>query len=236
MEADVLLARVVVDEADRRVSERRIPEHLAEDQLRRVARSHEEHLLAARDDRVCGGPLDDGSREQAYSHGEREQEEQVDDPDATRDLRRVELEEREHEEGRDHCRNHTAEHAPHVLRRDVAPPAVVEAEDDEDRQRDADDQDDDVPLEVTVVVHGPVAVEADVPGEDPGSDDQRRVDGDLPQPMSIDRRSHRYAGTPSAARTVSTTRSCVSRSMPPHIGSARFSEAACSVSGSAPAS
>ena len=89
-----------------------------------------------------------------------------------------------------------AEHAPHVLRRDVPPPAVVEAEGEEDRQHDPDHEDDDVPLQVAVVVDGPVAVEADVPGEHPCCGDQRSVDGDLPQTMPVDRRAHDYAGTP----------------------------------------
>ena len=99
---------------------------------------------------------------------------------------------------------------------------------------DPDDEDDDVPLEVAVVVDGPVAVEADVPGEHPRGGDQRGVDGDLPETVPVDRRAHDYAGTPATERTASTTRSCCSRSMPPHIGSARFSAAARSVSGSEP--
>ncbi len=52
VQAEVLLARVVVDEPDRRVAERRVAEHLAQDQLRGVARADDEHLLAARDDRA----------------------------------------------------------------------------------------------------------------------------------------------------------------------------------------
>ncbi len=47
-------------------------------------------------------------------------------------------------------------------------------------------------------------------------------------------RAHGYAGTPTAARTASTTRSCCSSAIPPHIGSARFSAAARSVSGREP--
>ena len=187
----ILLARIVVDEADRRVAERRVAQHLPQDQLRRVARADDQHLLAARDDRACGRPLDERTGEEPHAHDEREQQEQVDDPDAARHRRRVEVEQGEDEVGRDHRDRDAAEDSPHVLRRDVAPPAVVEAEGDEDREHDPDDEHDDVPLEVAVVVHGPrVALEADVPGEHPRGRDQRRVDGDLPQAMSVDRRAH----------------------------------------------
>ena len=92
---------------------------------------------------------------------------------------------------------------------------------------------DDVPLEVPIVVTG-TRVEAHVPGRDPRERDQRGIDGDLPEAMPVDREAHGYAGTPTAARTASTTRSCCSSEMPPHIGSARFSAAARSVSGSEP--
>ena len=236
VQAQVLLPRVVVDEADRRVAERRVPEHLAEDQLRRVARPHDQDLLASRHDRACARSLDERPREQPHAHDEREQEQEVDDPDPARDLRRMEVEQCEDEEGGDDGGRHTAQDAPHVLRRDVPPPAVVEAERDEHRDRDPDDEDHDVPLEVAVVVAGPrVALEPDVPGEHPRGRDERGVDRDLPEPVSVDGRAHGYAGTPTAARTASTTRSCCSREMPPHIGSARLSAAARSVSGSEPA-
>ena len=145
----------------------------------------------------------------------------------------MEVEEREDEERGDDRRGDAAQHAPHVLRRDVAPPAVVEAEGDEDREHDRDDEQDDVPFQVAVVVAG-TRVEAHVPGRDPRERDQRGIDGDLPESMAVDGEAHGYAGTPTAERTASTTRSCCSRSMPPHIGSARFSAAARSVSGSEP--
>ena len=65
VQAKVLLARVVVDEADRRVAERRVSEHLAQDQLGGVSGADDEDLLAARDDRPGGRPLDDRPREEA---------------------------------------------------------------------------------------------------------------------------------------------------------------------------
>ena len=235
VEAQVLLARVVVDEPDRGVADRRVAVHLAQDQLRRVAGADDDDLLAARDDRARARSLDQRAGQEPCSHDEREEEEQVDDPDPARHRGLVEVEQREDEKRRDDRCRHAAQHAPHVLRRDVAPPAVVEAERDEDREHDPDDEDDDVPLEVAVVV-ARSRVEADVPGEDPGRGDERGVDRDLPQAMAAHGEAHGYAGTPTAERTASTTRSCCSGAIPPHIGSARFSAAARSVSGSEPAS
>ena len=153
-----------------------------------------------------------------------------------RDLRRVEVEDGEDDEGGDDRDDDTADRSPHVLRRDVAPPAVVEAEGNEDRKHDPEHECDDIPFEIAVVVPRPGSVEAHVPGELPRQDDQGGIGDDLPEPVSVDRRAHLQAGTPTAERTASTTRSCTSSPMPPHIGSARFSAAIRSVSGSAPRS
>ena len=99
VQPQVLLPRVVVDEPDRRVAERRVAQHLAEDQLRGVAGADDQHLLAPRHDRACRRALDERPREQSHAHDEREQEQEVDDPDPARDLRRMEVEHREDEEG-----------------------------------------------------------------------------------------------------------------------------------------
>ena len=101
VQAKVLLAGVVVDEPDWRVAERRVPQHLAQHQLRRVSGAHDQHLLASRDDRAGGRALDDRAREQAHAHHEREQEKQVDDPGPARHRGAVEVEQREDQEGRD---------------------------------------------------------------------------------------------------------------------------------------
>ena len=196
VQAQVLLARVVVDQTDRRVAERRILQHLAQDQLRGVAGADEHDLLAARDESAGRRPLDQGACEQARSCDEGEQHEEVDEPDAARNARGVEVEQREDEEGGDGRRRDAAYDPPHVLRRDIAPPAVVEAEREEHRQLDREDQREDVPVEVAVVVDGAgVAVEAHVPGDRPGGDDQERVGGDLPEPVPVDRRAHRSRPT-----------------------------------------
>ncbi len=163
------------------------------------------------------GPLDERAREQANAHDEGEQEEEVDDPDAARDRRRMEVEQREDEERRNDGDHDTAQDAPHVLRRDVPPPAVVEAEGDEDREHDPDDERDDVPLEVAVVV---AAASRRRSGRTRRASTRRRsarVDGDLPQAVPVDGEAHGYAGTPATERTASTTRSCCSRVDPaPH--------------------
>ena len=188
--SEVLLARVVVDETDRRVAERRVPQHLAQDDLGSVACPDDDHLLAARDEGARRRPLDQRSRKEAGAHDEREQDEQVDDPDATRNLGGMEVEQREDEKGCDDRGGHASQRAPHVPRRDISPPAVVEAEGEEDGEHDRDDEHDDVPLEVALVVDGRVAVEPHEERELPRDGDQSRVDDDLPEPVSVDGRSH----------------------------------------------
>src|SRR5438270_5119785 len=124
-----------------------------------------------------------------------------------------------------------ARRAPHVTCRDVAPPAVVEAEDDEDRQLDRDGDGDRVD-EQPVVRTRDAVVEAQPEREPPGEPDQRRVGDELPDPVAVDRH---HDATGAAACTVDTTCSCVSASMPAHNGTEKFSRASCSVTGSAPA-
>ena len=66
----VPLARVVVDEPDRRVVEHPRALHLLDDQAARVAGADDDHLLAARDHRQAAGPLDRRAREEARAHDE----------------------------------------------------------------------------------------------------------------------------------------------------------------------
>ena len=75
-------------------------------------------------------------------------------------------------------------------------------------------------------------VEAQLEGEPPRERDQAGVGDELPDAMAIDRD---HARTAAASRITLTTRSCVSAGMPAHIGRARFSADAFSVSGSEPA-
>ena len=64
VEAQVALARVVVEQADRRVAERRGALHLLHDELAGVAGADDDRLLAARHDPAGQRPLDDRPREQ----------------------------------------------------------------------------------------------------------------------------------------------------------------------------
>ena len=60
VDADVLLARVVVDEPDRRVGEPPVALHLAHDQLTRVAGADDQHLACrARRSRGTGRSISD---------------------------------------------------------------------------------------------------------------------------------------------------------------------------------
>ena len=81
----------------------------------------------------------------------------------------MQLEEREDDERGERGERDAAERRPHVPRRDVPPPAVVEAGEREHGQLDPDDDEDDLPVEVAVVVDRPALVEPQQPGEHPGT-------------------------------------------------------------------
>src|SRR5581483_1851948 len=114
-----------------------------------------------------------------------------------------------------------------------APPAAVEAEEQEDRELDRDDEDDRAP-EQRVVVDGEPLVEAELEGEHPRDRDDPGVRDELEEPVAADPAHRRADESATAERTVSTTRSCASAGMPGQSGNAMLSAAARSVSGSAP--
>ena len=89
VDAQVLLARVVVEQADRRVAELRRALELAQDQLSGVARADDHDLAATRHEAAGRRPLDQRAREQARAGDEREQQQHVDDGDPARQARGV---------------------------------------------------------------------------------------------------------------------------------------------------
>ena len=89
VDPEVLLARVVVEQADRRVAEVRRTLELAQDQLSRVAGADDDDLAPARHQAARRRALDQRAREEARPCDEREQQEQVDQRDAARQPRRV---------------------------------------------------------------------------------------------------------------------------------------------------
>jgi hypothetical protein len=190
VQAHVPLARVVVDEPDRRVAERGRAQHLLQHQLGRVAGTDEDHLLAPRHDRAALRALDDRPRQHPRAGDEGEREQAVDHPHRARDLRRVHVEEGEDEEGDEARRDDAARRAPHVARRDVAPPAVVEAEEREDGELDRGDEAEQLPGDVLLVVDRQELVEAEPEREPPGRDDDDEVGRELRQPVAVERAPH----------------------------------------------
>ncbi len=234
VDAVAALARVVVDEADRRVVQLPVALHLAHHQLAGVARADDQHLLAVGDE-PGGRPLDQRAREQPRAGDEREQQQEVERGDRARQPRGVHGRERVEHEIREQRRDRdAARRAPHVAGRDVAPPAVVEAEDDERRELDRDDERDDLPVEQVPVEDGRRLVEAEEEREPPGDDDQDRIERKLPDPVSIDREAHQDRTRPEARFRTETTSACCSSVIPAHSGRQRFSRDACSVSGKSP--
>src|SRR5205823_14525258 len=98
--------------------------------------------------------------------------------------------------------------SPHVARRDVAPPAVVEAEEHEDDQLHRNHEPDRL-HEQRVVVGRDLRVEAKPERQVPRRGDQGRVGEQLPDAMPVDR-VHVPTSTGTADRTASTTRSWTS--------------------------
>src|SRR5439155_673882 len=73
--------------------------------------------------------------------------------------------------------------SPHVARRDVAPPAVVEAEDDEHRELDPEHDRERLPREEVLVEGRDRLVEADPEREPPCDCDQDRVGDQIEDPV-----------------------------------------------------
>jgi len=207
VDADVLLARVVIDEADRRVAELRVAVHLADRVARRFAGSDHEHLLAARDEAARRRPLEHRPREQPRPGDEREQDQPVHHRDRAREAdighRRGEV---DGDVGDERSDRDAARRSPHVAGGHVAPPAVVEAEEDEDQQLDPHD-DQQRPLEEGVVIRRHAVVEAQLERQPPRGRNQQTIRNELPDPVAVDRDHEAAAPTVEASRTTLTTRS-----------------------------
>ena len=179
VEPHVLLAGLVVDQPDRRVAELRALEHLADDHLAGVARADDQRRLAAADD---AAPRSFHQRpcEDARADDEAEREHPVDGDDPARQVpagdRIPEVDEADGGSRGDGDGEHRP---PHVPDGDVAPPVVVEAEEDEDDKLDRDDGDEDVEPEELVVTRRHALVEADLERQIPGERDEARVGGHL---------------------------------------------------------
>ncbi len=226
------LARVVVDDADRRVAERWAAQHLADDQLACVPGPDDERLFPACDERSGPGALEDGARQQADPGDEAEQQEQVEREHAARHPESGngidEIDRKRGDQARD---DDAPEHRPHVADRHVAPPVAVEPEEDEDRQLEGNDDVDRL-LEQPAVGRRDPVVEAQPVGQVPGAGDQARVHRHLPQ-LAAGAEPH-AALSRTARSTHSATVFCTSAPIPAQSGKARFSRAAFSVSGSEP--
>ena len=231
---ELSLLGVVVDEADRRVGERTVAADLADEQLAGIAGADDQHLFPVRDEPGLRA-LEQRAREQARAGDEREQQQEVDRGDAARQRRGVLGREREqHDVGQHRADRDAARDAPHVARRDVAPPAVVEAAGDEGREVDRDHDPDHLPREELPVEGRDVLVEAEEERQTPRDQDQHRVGQQLPEAVPGDGERGHASTRLEARRSTAATCSCCSFEMPPQSGRQRFSRAARSVSGRSP--
>ena len=237
VDARVALARIVVDEADRRVREHPRAVHLLDDQPAGIPRSDDDHLFPARDDTEAEArPFHERARREPHPGHEREGDEQVHHGDRARQPDAVDRRDEVHGHVRKERRDDdAARRAPHVAHRHVPPPAAMEAEHEEDRELDRDDEQDRAAKQC-VVVDRQALVEPELEREHPGDGDDRRVRQQLQQPVAADSGHAAAAPARTTERTTSTTRSCASAGMPGQSGTEKFTFATASVSGSEPAS
>jgi hypothetical protein len=185
-DAHALLARVVVDEADRDAPQPGIAAKLRDDRLAARATADDQHLAGA----AVGHPAHRALHEQhpyreARRGDERQRQQQVECDHAARrvGLARPEEERADHDERRDQHRLHdTLE----VLLVDEAPELVVQPERREDQQLADDDQQDRPAQQVAVAVRHAV-VEAQRERQVVRERDQATVDRELEQPPCSDR-------------------------------------------------
>ena len=202
VQTDVLLARGVVDEADRRIAARGRLEHLADHELRRITRSNDDHLLAARHERRCAGPFDQAARKQPRARDQREQDQPVEHRNRAREWKAVDrVGEVNGEVGDDARSGDAPRRAPHVAGGNVTPPTIVEAERDEDRELDRDDDEDRVDHQAVIRARDAL-VEPQPERKPPGKRNERGVREQLPEPMPVDG-NHEATGTD--ACTTETT-------------------------------
>ena len=109
---------------------------------------------------------------------------------------------------------------------------AVETERGKHNELDRDDNREDPYFEIALVEHRK-PLEAKLEGSPPGDADQERVDDELATPITSES-THAMGASWSALATAATTCSCCSCEMPAHMGRARFSAAALSVSGRLP--
>ena len=176
---------------------------------------------------VTARALDRRAGEEARAQDEGEREQEVDRGDRPRQPeavhRRHEVDGQVGDEARD---DDAARRRPHVAHRDVAPPAVVEAEGDEDDELDPDDEQD-RPVEQRA------SRSAAGRGRSGAGTRATRTTAtiaastsELPEPVRREELAHQTpSATPTAERTTSTTRSCASAGIPGQSGSEKFSVA-----------
>ena len=191
----VLLARVVVDEADRAEAEVGVAQDLAQQQPAAVAGAHDQHRAGvARCPPAAQRPLVGQVRGVAHGAHEDEQEQAEEHEHAGRhgqrhvalgreDLLRLERGDVGHE--RDHARRDGLADQQVLALRRVPHPVPVEAEQREDEDAAADRERDRAREQVLVAGRDP-AVEPQAVGEEIGQRDQARVQRDLRERVAVD--------------------------------------------------
>ena len=245
-----LLARVVVDEADRPVAELGVAHDLAQQQAAAVAGADDQHrarVLAH--PRAAPRPLVDRVDDEAHAAEEQQHQQPVEREHAGRGVDRHEAARRRQQQLRLHDRDvgDEREHGGQAGLRDpqvlglgrVAHPVPVEPEQREDRDV-ADHHEAERALEQVLVElgHATGPVEAKSIGEEIGQRDQPGVQRDLRERVAMDGEgrgtepaAHQRILFAATARAASTTSSACSRLSTGLMGIARWVRATSAVAG-----
>ena len=179
LDAQAALARVVVDQADRRVAQLAVALHLAQQRVAGVPGAADQHLAAAAHQLGARRALDDAAHREARAADERQREHEVEDQHPARHRHQV-VGAPLRQDGRDQqARGRRGEHDRlQVAQAREAPPLGVEAHRDEGDDLDRHD-DRERRGEESLVAPGDVSVEPEVEGQPEGGGDEPRVDRDL---------------------------------------------------------
>ena len=183
--AHALLARVVVDEADRRGAQPRVAAQLEGDLLAAVPGAHDQDLVGGPlEDRPARRALDQRPHGEARARREHERQQEVEREDRSRRVVAADREEEEHDDHADRRDHDRLQDRLEVALIDEAPELRIEPEQREDHQLHDDDQDDRL-LEQAVVARRDRPVEAQAVGEVVGEPQKCGVDADLTDPADV---------------------------------------------------
>ena len=183
------LARIVVDEADRRVAELGVLQHLAGDHLPALAGADDQDLAAARQAVAAQRLLDDRAHREARAGDQQQRQEKVDRDDPPRQRQPRRIEDVRADDQQQAGQRDGLDDAAEVVRVGEAPPLLVGAEQRENRDL-ADDGVRQHGRHQLFVARRNAVVEAQIKGSVERDRHQHDVDDDLLHAVQQSRATH----------------------------------------------